>query len=225
MTKAQDSEVLPLKDRLVDLVFRHEVCEEGSSNVSYELNSLQTIIEYKERRDEVATRFPKQESDYIASLILQKLDSHFRLHCDEICCGKEYRFAPVRYSNKGCSEIMSRIHIDSLDEKYPYKIYMCPCGDIFPKHELSKHQSIVCKLRDLSSSFANIGCMKITKACDVNQHITEDVTSHLLLTVNRMMEYEKQMRKMHIKITSLENQQQRIEKIPRGAETLDRQAS
>jgi len=237
MKKVQDSGLLLLKERLIEIAFSHQVSKEGSVDAFCELDNLQKKlesfvkkelrdttmsrlissidfsfsqrtdrIEFKQRRTEVATRFlPKDERDFVAALIVRKLDPHFQVHCNEICCGEECRFAPVQCLNEGCSVTLPKVYMDAHDEACPYKSIECVCGDTTVKHELPKHQREVCKLRNVACDFANIGCFKVAKACNMNQHVVEDVNSHLLLAVNRMMEYEEQFRNMRGRITVLEH--------------------
>jgi len=177
------------------------------NGIDFNFNQRTDKIEFKQRCTEVETRFlPKNERDVIVSLIIRKLDPSYQVHCNKVGCGEECRFALAQCPNEGCSASMSKVHMDAHDDVCPFKIVTCICGETFVRHELAKHQSEECTLRDAKCPFANIGCTEIVKACDINQHNEDNVSSHLLLAVNRMMEYQDEMRSMRDRITALEHE-------------------
>jgi hypothetical protein len=167
--------------------------------------------EFNERCSKVASRcLPKEERDAIAGLIVRKLDPHYQLHCDKVNCGQDCQFARVACPNKGCPTNLSKIYLEPHDNSCPYKIITCDCGDSFPRHERAHHLSQVCTFRDVNCPLFSIGCVKAIKACHMQQHVDEAANAHLLLAVNRMMEYEETMRGMRSKILSLEHESREL---------------
>jgi seryl-tRNA synthetase len=65
-------------------------------------------------------------------------------------------------------------------------------------------------LRAVECPFKNIGCIKIIKACDVQTHVVEDAPAHLLLAVNRMTEHQDVIKKLHVQVQTLENENKEL---------------
>jgi len=99
---------------------------------------------------------------------------------------------------------MSRVYLEEHDNQCPYKIMQCKCGDRFPRHQLDIHNAQACKFRDVDCPFKNIGCDKVIKACDLQSHIVEDASAHLLLAVNRMLEHQNVIKNLNARVKSLE---------------------
>lgn len=167
--------------------------------------------EFQERRDAVAARcLAKNECDAIAGLIVRKLDPEFQLHCNRVACGQECQFARVECPNEGCPATMSRVHLESHDSKCPYKIVRCECGEKFKACEMLAHRSEACKFRPVDCPFKSVGCIKEVKACGLQQHITDDMASHLLLAVARIEEQQHVIRKLHTALGTLQSEKEEL---------------
>ena len=141
--------------------------------------------------------FPEVERSAIAGLLVRKIDADsYQLHCDKPGCGTECRFAPVSCTNEGCNRSISRLHLKEHDEVCLFKQCSCECGEVFVRGELQKHQTQACKLREVACPFEKIGCSKRVRACDLEQHVADDNSWHLLQAMTRMMEYEEVLRNM-----------------------------
>jgi hypothetical protein len=159
------------------------------------------------------TCFSKIERDMIAALMVRKLDLKFQLHCHCLKCGEECNFARVVCPNEGCTcTNMSKMYLSEHDSTCAYKLVTCTCGDLLPRHEQPHHQSQVCKLRNVKCPFAIIGCIQIVQAQDMTAHVQTDTESHLLLAVNRMMEYEEVMRRMKQQLQKLQEENQLLQR-------------
>uniref|UniRef100_A0A7S2HD16 TRAF-type domain-containing protein n=1 Tax=Helicotheca tamesis TaxID=374047 RepID=A0A7S2HD16_9STRA len=164
-----------------------------------------------DRQSEISAKyFSKEERDLIATLAVKHLDPEYRLHCNEMSCTAETcEFYVVSCPNAGCTRRMSKKHLSHHDrEECGYKIISCPlgCGDTFPRNRKDVHIADACSARIVSCPFAKVGCPTEVAAKDLAQHLEENVNSHLLLTSNRMMEYEKVFRDMNAKIGHLESE-------------------
>lgn len=161
-----------------------------------------------EKRKAVVSRqcFSSRECDAISTLIVKKLDPKFQLHCDQPNCGESCKFFRVQCPNKGCPMVMSRMYLDQHDEQCIYKTIECKCGLRFPRHELEIHRTQFCKFREVECPFKKIGCNKMVRACDLQKHLAEETNTHLLLAMNRMMEYQGVINNLNTRVFELENQ-------------------
>lgn len=161
--------------------------------------------DFKERQSNVANWcFPAKEREAIASLIVKKLDLHYQLHCDQPDCGMQCRFYQVECPNDGCSSIMSQMYLEQHQTSCPYKVITCECGDSFPRKQLAVHMAQACKMRTVECPFHKIGCIHVVKACDLENHIQEDASAHLLLAIDRMTEHQDVIKALHVKAAGLE---------------------
>jgi hypothetical protein len=184
--------------------------------------------EFQNRCTSLTTKcFAKQERDAIAGWMIRKLDYlQFQLHCNRVNCGEACNFARVICPNDGCLQGMSKMYLTEHDSTCVYKVVPCTCGDLFPRHELPHHQSQLCKLRDVKCPFAKIGCIKVVQAQDMPDHVQKDNESHLLLAVNRMMEYEKVIRGMKEQMQKMQQENQLLQRgleVYRGSSTKEQQ--
>ena len=70
-----------------------------------------------------------------------------------------------------------------------------------------KHKAEICPLREVACPFANVGCTTRVLARDLPEHVgsLETTNSHLLLAVNRMMEYQTVIKNLNTKVKLLED--------------------
>jgi len=150
--------------------------------------------------------FSSMECDAISTLIVKKLDPEFQLHCNIPSCGENCHFYRIQCPNDGCQMIMSRMYLEEHDNQCIYKIIECKCGDRFPRHELAIHNAQSCKLRQVECPFKKIGCTTIVRACDLETHLAEAINTHLLLAMNRMIEYQGVISELNTRVIALEGQ-------------------
>mmetsp|Transcript_30814 Transcript_30814/g.44851 ORF Transcript_30814/g.44851 Transcript_30814/m.44851 type:complete len:486 (+) Transcript_30814:99-1556(+) len=163
------------------------------------------------RQCEISAKyFRKEEREAIATLAVKYLDPEFNLHCaNEICTAEECEFYVVSCPNDGCTRKLSRKHLPHHDQmECGYKVISCPlgCSDTFPRNRKDVHLADACSYRIVKCPFAKIGCPTEVKAKDLPDHLEQNSSSHLLLTCNRMMEYENVFRKMNAKIDAVEKE-------------------
>ena len=106
--------------------------------------------------------------------------------------------------------IMSRMYLDQHDGECPFKIIKCECGENLRRHELEIHLAQSCKLREVECPFKKIGCTKVVRACNIQKHLAEEVNTHLLLAMNRMLEYQDVINNLNIRVLSLEDQNKEL---------------
>lgn len=191
---------------------------------SVEFSFHQRLVrkEFQDRQRAVSVHcFPQKERDAISSLIIKKLDPHYQLHCDRPDCGEECRFLRVVCPHEGCSIQVSQMHLANHVASCPYKIVDCECGDHLPLKEMENHKAQACPLRDVECPLKDIGCIKVTKARDLQAHLQEDMTSHLLLAMNRVMEHQKVICSLNTKVLALESENKELQQamITRDTET------
>ena len=102
--------------------------------------------------------------------------------------------------------MMSRIYLNEHDDQCVYKIIECKCGERFPRHELDHHTKQVCKLREVERPFNKVGCTKTVQVCVLQAHLAEEVDSHLILIMNRMMEHQDVINDLNFKVSALEEE-------------------
>jgi len=162
---------------------------------------------FEKRKTLVARHcFSTKECDAISALVIKKLDPTFQLHCDVPQCGEKCKFFRVQCPNQGCPMVMSRLYLDKHDHQCIYKIIECECKLKLPRHELQMHKTQSCVLREVNCPFKKIGCTKCVKACDLEKHLDEDTSVHLLLAMNRMMEHQDVINNLNTRVVELEGQ-------------------
>lgn len=169
---------------------------------------------WQERCKDVTTRFlTRVERDVISGLLVRALDPDFQLHCNKVNCGDSCEFARVPCPNEGCPTVLSKIYLPVHDDKCPYKKMSCSCGDEFQRQQNEHHLAEICPLRELKCPFEKIGCAKVLQAKDVPDHVAEETSAHLLLALNRMMEFQTVVRGMNGKIQQLEEENTRLKQM------------
>eukprot|EP00536_Pseudo-nitzschia_multiseries_P013890 jgi/Psemu1/291121/fgenesh1_pg.629_\ len=218
-----DATTLPLKERIINIAIRQPENSNGptSSDAFYQLDQLRIKLEKFieseqartgqedfEKREAIVSRqcFSQMECDAISTLIVKNLDPGFQLHCELPNCGEECKFFRVPCTNDGCPLTMSRLYVDEHDSQCPYKIIKCKCGDRFPRHQLETHNAQVCKMRDVECPYRQVGCKVIVRACDMQNHLAEEANAHLMLVVNRMMEYQNVINNLNKRVITLEEE-------------------
>jgi hypothetical protein len=167
----------------------------------------ETIADFSEQmNDKIKPHFT--ERTMVAMLVIKNLDPMYQLHCNKIGtdCGPECQFRWVQCPNPDCTTIVSQLYQQDHDQECPFKIISCDCGDSFPRHQQRKHQTQVCSLRPTTCPFKAIGCTSVAQAKDMGEHVSHEVSSHLLMAMDRLLEHEAVMRNMKQRIQTLESE-------------------
>jgi len=161
-----------------------------------------------EKRKSFVTRqcFSLKECDAISNLIVKKLDPKFQLHCDQPNCGKNCKFYRLQCPNQGCNLVMSRMYLDQHDGQCIFKVIECECGLGLARHELRSHKAQSCVLREVECPFKKLGCPKCVVARDLQKHLAEETSTHLMLAMNRMMEHQDVINNLNTRVVELEGQ-------------------
>ena len=108
--------------------------------------------------------------------------------------------------NAGCDQVMSRLYLEShIQEECNFQIVQCKdCGDALLRHELEGHLAFACPHRNATCPFARLGCLAVLTAQDIPDHVQDSASAHLLLSLQRMVQYEAQFRQLRDRIESLE---------------------
>jgi len=103
---------------------------------------------------------------------------------------------------------ISRQHLASHDAHCQFKIIPCRlgCGDTFPRSREETHLADVCALREVPCPFSGIGCTAVIVARDVAEHISSNMESHLLLSLNRINDYERVIKDLNGRVKVLEEE-------------------
>ena len=175
----------------------------ASVDFSFDKRNGQDLFD--KRKKKVSDRcFPSKECEAITTLIVKNLDQHFQLHCDQPNCGTGCRFFRILCSNDGCPIIMSKMYLEEHNGHCPYKMIECKCGDRFPRHQQDLHNAQACKIREVECPFKIIGCVKKVRACDLQSHLDEHTSEHLLLAVNRLYEHQNVIKHLNARVIALE---------------------
>ena len=171
--------------------------------------------EFQERQRQVSSRsFNPTERNIICSLVIKNLDPNFQLHCNKARpCGQDCRFKRLPCSHEGCTATVSQIHLSQHMATCSYKVLQCECGDPIPLKEMEAHKQHACKLRIVSCPFKDIGCIKRVVARDLTGHINDDMASHLLLSMKRMMEHQEVIKKLNTKVLELEGEKNAMKQL------------
>jgi len=169
---------------------------------------------FNKRKNIVQNRcFPSKESLAITTLIIKNIDPNFQLHCDKPNCGEICRFYRINCPNDGCSTVLSKLYLDEHNEQCPYKIIHCECGEFFLRHQLEIHNTQVCQIRRVDCPFKNIGCTIQVRACDLQSHLDEYASKHLLFTMNRMMEHQNVIKRLNDRVIALEGENKGLKQL------------
>lgn len=163
-------------------------------------------LSFRERcRDLETCRFHERAA--VAGWVIRVLDDgDFHMHCDQIKCGSACPFFHVSCPNEGCSLTLSQKYVQKHDQLCAYKLVSCQCGDSVRRHDMTRHRQGVCPLRDASCPFFKMGCTKVCQAHELPDHVETDISGHLLLVLDRMMEQQSVIRDFNGKITSLQKE-------------------
>ncbi len=147
-----------------------------------------------------------EEMEEFARLFIRLFDESNHYHCHTRQCGETCLYRIEQCDHSPCKVCYSYIHHQKHDQICPEKIIPCQrtCGVELRRKELSRHMQDVCILRPIQCPFYCIGCHVDLIAKDLDCHLHDHTTNHMLLSLSRMQEYEKVMAKLHTRVTELE---------------------
>jgi len=126
----------------------------------------------------------------VAQTLLRNVDFKNEFHCSKMFktneeleqhrleCG----FRTVTCENQGCSATFSAAHMEDHDSICPFKILPCEqkCPEILMRREMDRHCITVCPMKLVNCPFYSIGCQATVPSCNIRDHCSNDVRSHLL---------------------------------------------
>lgn len=126
----------------------------------------------------------------IARTLLKNIDFKNEYHCNmkfkscdeleqhHLKCG----FRTVTCENEGCSATFSAAHMEEHDFNCPFKILPCEqkCPEILIRQEMDKHCITTCPMKLVNCPFFSIGCQATVPSCNIKEHCSDDVSSHVL---------------------------------------------
>lgn len=175
-------------------------------------NSCQRNPQWKDRCQQISRSY-FSECKVVAGWMVRLLDEpEFLFHCNEVDCDTSCQFFHVSCYNQGCSAVLSQKYLTEHDNVCDYKIISCPCGESIQRLALKRHCQEECPLREESCPFHKIGCVRICQAHELPDHMETHVGSHLLLALDRMMEFQNVIRDLNKKVTALQEENQQLQR-------------
>lgn len=180
------------------LSFASSVLVKGSSEVHMQdrLQQLRSSSQYG---------IPEEMEEF-ARLFIRLFDESHHFHCSSRQCGETciYRIEHCPYSP--CNVCYSYAHQNKHDQICPEKFIPCQrvCGVELRRKELHQHMQETCILRPIQCPFYCIGCHVDLIAKDLDCHLHDHTTNHMLLSLSRMQEYERVMSKLNTRVNELE---------------------
>ena len=152
--------------------------------------------------------FTKEERDAWASLAIRHHDTEFNYHCKNENCGDSCDFTVVKCPHEGCKVSLSRKYLADHDEDCPLKVIACAreCGDKCRREQMEHHRTEVCVLRDAKCPFHLLGCDLVVRHKDIPEHLETNSNGHMLLAMNRMLEYQSVFSDLTGRIIQLEEE-------------------
>jgi len=201
-------------------VFMHMVDPDVSQHV---------VSAMPKRKIAVSKYLDKNERLALAKLLIKDIDRYsFKLHCKVESCGSTNgesehtvgiaatrlcEFRLVTCPNENCPAVISFKYKDDHDSECGFKRLPCSngCGEAVPRNQMNDHVKTRCILRPAECPLKCVGCNAVVQAQDTSRHLNESADQHLILVVNRMMEYQAMFKKMTAKIALLEEKNARLE--------------
>ena len=187
----------------------------GNAKKEISFTTRSNFPEFVERRQSIVSKYltEKDVRPYV-DLLIRSIDSkNFKLHCDQENCGETCEFCPEPCQNNGCKEVMSRKHLTKHDNFCEWKLLLCKCGEQIPRCKVDLHLKDSCPLRTVKCPFHKIGCVAMVMAKDLENHVETCTNKHLLLTVDRMMEYQEVIKSMKTDISVLRDENKALKSL------------
>lgn len=180
-----------------------------------------------DRRRVMSSYLDEQERLSLARLLVKDVDRYsYELHCRNDSCadvmGSDHdesnapscEFRTVLCQNEHCNATFSYKHATEHDDECGYKLLPCPsgCGTEVPRIEVHIHVRDKCSLRAAECPLSVLGCTAVVQAQDVGDHLNTLADRHLILVVNRMLEYQSVIKDMNARIRLLEDKNGQLDR-------------
>jgi hypothetical protein len=147
-----------------------------------------------------------QEFEAFARLFVRLFDRQHLYHCRTPHCGEQCLFRTAHCEHEPCQVCFSQLHQWKHEKVCPEKVVPCDrqCGVVLRRRLLPAHLTDSCLLRPVTCPFHAIGCNVPLLAQDLEVHLNENTTQHLLLALHRMQEYERVMSQLHGRVHEID---------------------
>ncbi|KAI3446385.1 hypothetical protein Pfo_003050 [Paulownia fortunei] len=126
----------------------------------------------------------------VAQTLLKNVDFKNIYHCSMNFKSPEHleehklncSFRTMTCTNEGCNSRFSAAQRDHHDSSCPFKILKCEqnCSDSIMRREMDRHCITVCPMKLVKCPFYSVGCHSSIPQCTIDQHRSENLSSHLL---------------------------------------------
>uniref|UniRef100_A0A7N0TG32 TRAF-type domain-containing protein n=1 Tax=Kalanchoe fedtschenkoi TaxID=63787 RepID=A0A7N0TG32_KALFE len=127
----------------------------------------------------------------IAQALLKNVDFKNTFHCamkfstpQELAQHVgECSFRSVTCTNESCNANFSASQMEKHDSTCPFKMLPCEqkCSEIIMRREMDRHCITVCPMKLVNCPFYSIGCQSGVPHCQIEQHRSDDLQSHIIL--------------------------------------------
>ncbi|CAM8952038.1 unnamed protein product [Rhodiola kirilowii] len=152
----------------------------------------------------------------IAQALLKNVDFKNTFHCTmkfgtpEALAQhvEECSFRSLTCTNESCNATFSASQLEKHDSTCPFKMLPCEqkCSEIVMRREMDRHCITVCPMKLVNCPFYSIGCQSGIPHCQIEQHRSDDLQSHLIFILRGIY-----------KEASPENLQRRAEQIEKAS--------
>jgi hypothetical protein len=164
---------------------------------------------YETRKNEIAQRyFSTEERIELAKLLLRKFDHLNAFHCPRRNCGLSCEFRIEQCSNEHCFVYFSHKWWEEHDAICPEKLLFCErgCQESALRKNMNHHLSQECSLRPVVCPYQCIGCARIDLlAKDLSPHIQEELSVHMELVLERLLEHQKVFSTVYSRLSEVES--------------------
>jgi hypothetical protein len=164
---------------------------------------------YETRKNEIAQRhFSSEERIELAKLLLRKFDHLNAFHCPRRNCGLSCEFRIEQCANEHCFVYFSHKWWEEHDAICPEKLLFCErgCQESALRKNMNHHLSEECSLRPVVCPYQCIGCARIDLlAKDLSPHIQEELSVHMELVLERLLEHQKVFSTVYSRLSEVES--------------------
>ena len=162
---------------------------------------LRSLTKHLDGCDYIPVPCPnKCNKEYLAKKDLE-------LHLKSECLRREYE-CPYCEA-EGEYEEMTTTHLEECDD-FELECSNLGCEDMIPRWKLPTHQS-KCDYQPVSCKYAEVGCGERPLRKDLKKH-EEDAQLHLQMTMNRVLELNKEVAKLGLQLSAKDKQITDLEK-------------
>ncbi|KAK9078490.1 hypothetical protein SSX86_002547 [Deinandra increscens subsp. villosa] len=131
--------------------------------------------------------------EYVASILLKNVDYKNAFHCNMVCSSEEElvkhrsecKFRPMDCTSEGCTTRYCAAQKENHEAVCPFMVLPCEqkCSDFVMRREMDRHCVTICPMKLVNCAFSTVGCKSSLPRCNVQQHNTDDLSSHLLYII------------------------------------------